>query len=170
MSQDALGLLKHLKTARARWPFPDEDTLTQRFQGPEDEIEGMIKQNTMSLQDSNYGHLYFKVLKIDNTGIALRCINREPLRRQASASNYTPQFVARVAPFPASNPTTYPNNIPLRAQGPPDRPGAPPGDFHCFGCHGTDHMLGECPRMADLVTQGLIIYDEITRKFYMKDK
>ena len=23
MSQDALGLLKHLKTARARWPFPD---------------------------------------------------------------------------------------------------------------------------------------------------
>jgi len=24
MSQDALGLLKHLKTARARWSFPDE--------------------------------------------------------------------------------------------------------------------------------------------------
>jgi len=23
MSQDAIGLLKHLKTARARWPFPD---------------------------------------------------------------------------------------------------------------------------------------------------
>jgi len=23
MSQDALGQLKHLKTARARWPFPD---------------------------------------------------------------------------------------------------------------------------------------------------
>jgi len=25
MSQDALGQLKHLKTARARWPFPDVD-------------------------------------------------------------------------------------------------------------------------------------------------
>ena len=25
MSQDALGQLKHLKTARARWPFPDEE-------------------------------------------------------------------------------------------------------------------------------------------------
>jgi len=24
MSQDALGQLKHLKTARARWPFSDE--------------------------------------------------------------------------------------------------------------------------------------------------
>jgi len=24
MSQDALGQLKHLKTARARWPFPDD--------------------------------------------------------------------------------------------------------------------------------------------------
>jgi len=23
MTQDALGQLKHLKTARARWPFPD---------------------------------------------------------------------------------------------------------------------------------------------------
>ena len=72
-----------------------KEAVTQRFQGPEDEIEGMIKQlNTMSLQDSNYGHLYFKVLKMDNTGVALKCITREPLRRQASASNYTPQFVA----------------------------------------------------------------------------
>jgi len=25
MSQDSLGLLKHLKTARARWPFPDAE-------------------------------------------------------------------------------------------------------------------------------------------------
>jgi len=31
-------------------------------------------------------------------------------------------------------------------------------------------MLGECPRMAELVTQGLIIYDDITCKFFMKDK
>jgi hypothetical protein len=145
-----------------------KEAATQRFQGPEDEIEGMIKQlNTMSLQDSNYGHLYFKVLKMDNTGVALKCITREPLRRQASASNYTPQFVARASPSPAPNPTTYPNNIPMRAQGPP---GAPPGDFHCFGCHSPDHMLGDCPRMAELATKGVIIYDEITRKYYMKDK
>ena len=68
---------------------------------------------------------------------------------------------------PAPNPTTYPNNIPLRAQGPPDRPGPPPGDFHCFGCHSPDHMLGDCPRMAELAVQGVIIYDEITRKYYM---
>ena len=27
MSQDALGQLKHLKTARARWPFPDEPVI-----------------------------------------------------------------------------------------------------------------------------------------------
>jgi len=27
MSQDALGQLKHLKTARARWPFPDVSRL-----------------------------------------------------------------------------------------------------------------------------------------------
>jgi len=28
MSQDALGQLKHLKTARARWPFPDVTVIT----------------------------------------------------------------------------------------------------------------------------------------------
>ena len=28
MSWDALGQLKHLKTARARWPFPDEEPVT----------------------------------------------------------------------------------------------------------------------------------------------
>jgi len=27
MSQNALGQLKHLKTARARWPFPDVDAI-----------------------------------------------------------------------------------------------------------------------------------------------
>ena len=33
MSQDALGQLKHLKTARARWPFPDVPLLAI-FQHP----------------------------------------------------------------------------------------------------------------------------------------
>ena len=31
MSQDALGQLKHLKTARARWPFPDVEGLPTGF-------------------------------------------------------------------------------------------------------------------------------------------
>jgi len=31
MSQDALGLLKHLKTARARWPFPDASSTSVPF-------------------------------------------------------------------------------------------------------------------------------------------
>ena len=39
----------------------------------------MIKQlNTMSLQDPNYGHLYFKVLCLDTTGLASKCIYRQP--------------------------------------------------------------------------------------------
>jgi len=31
MSQDALGQLKHLKTARARWPFPDVGHFCRMF-------------------------------------------------------------------------------------------------------------------------------------------
>jgi len=31
MFQDALGLLKHLKTARARWPFPDVEPILYSY-------------------------------------------------------------------------------------------------------------------------------------------
>jgi len=37
MSQDALGLLKHLKTARARWPFPDG--ITDNYSPTEVEVD-----------------------------------------------------------------------------------------------------------------------------------
>jgi hypothetical protein len=53
---------------------------TQHYQGSEQEIEGIIQQlNTMSLNDPTYGHLYFKVMKLDTSGIAKKCISPEPL-------------------------------------------------------------------------------------------
>ncbi|PPQ76829.1 hypothetical protein CVT26_002425 [Gymnopilus dilepis] len=64
---------------------------------------------------------------------------------------------------------TYPNNIPLssntgnmRQQQPPQPP------FKCFGCNSLEHMLGECPRMHELMQQGVLDHDPKTRKFCLK--
>ena len=47
MSQDALGLLKHLKTARARWPFPDGlvSVSVQASQGKRPDQTGLSNTN-----------------------------------------------------------------------------------------------------------------------------
>ena len=42
---------------------------------PEEDVEGLIRQlNTMSLEDPKYGPLYYKTVKNDPTGVAVRCI------------------------------------------------------------------------------------------------
>jgi len=43
MSQDALGQLKHLKTARARWPFPDVRHMTV------DELSALVEDQLAAL-------------------------------------------------------------------------------------------------------------------------
>jgi len=48
MSQDALGQLKHLKTARARWPFPDEE-----FSHLTQPLNQLLKKDRPSLWDND---------------------------------------------------------------------------------------------------------------------
>jgi len=55
-------LRKKKKTKHVR-KSSEKEKPTQKYQGSEQEIEGMIQQlNTMSLSDPKYGHLYFKVI------------------------------------------------------------------------------------------------------------
>jgi len=69
-----------LKKAENTVPTPAELEQTHKYQGTSGEIENMIQQlNTMSLDDPHYGHLYYKVLLLDKTGITQKCIYREPL-------------------------------------------------------------------------------------------
>ena len=54
MPQDALGQLKHLKTARARWSFPDvrtKDFLAQHLQGLSHILVGHSMENVTSLSE-----------------------------------------------------------------------------------------------------------------------
>ncbi len=153
---------------------------TQRYQGSEQEIEGMIQQlNTMSLQDPKYGHLYYKVMKLDTTGLAQKCVYREPphfAQTRISTRNNPPMTATSSKPmiprqnppstFPRQNsPATFPNNFPIRNRGMP----TPIAPGKCYGCAGDNHMLGECPRMKELVNDGLAIYDVETRKYRMPD-
>ncbi|KAF9526833.1 hypothetical protein CPB83DRAFT_740099, partial [Crepidotus variabilis] len=54
---------------------PEPDVSKQKYEGSAEEVESMIKQlNTMSLHDPAYGHLYYRVLLLDPTGMAAKCI------------------------------------------------------------------------------------------------
>ncbi|PPQ81881.1 hypothetical protein CVT26_014326 [Gymnopilus dilepis] len=64
---------------------------------------------------------------------------------------------------------TYPNSIPLgqgRPRNGPYRQNQQP--YLCFGCFSPEHMLGECPRMQELMQQGVLDFDHNSRKFCMK--
>jgi len=146
-------LRKKKKAKKSKKSINREEKVTQKFQGPDQEIEGMIQQlNTMSLQDPKYGQLYYKVMKLDTTGLAQKCVYREPLHFiqpqvnsvKANSSRVTPN---RLPPMKQNSPATFPNNIPLRNRSMLGQI----GPMQCFGCGGKDHMLGDCPQMQELI-------------------
>jgi len=165
-----------LKKAENTVPTPAELERTHKYQGTSGEIENMIQQlNTMSLDDPHYGHLYYKVLSLDKTGIAQKCIYREPphlSQRYMSNNRQAPPHMSQTSPL------TYPNNIPIQAPRIPprnrdnhnlnvERPPFNPPSNQCYGCFEQGHMLHECPKMADLSQRGVIMQDPSTRKYRM---
>ena len=142
---------------------------TQKYQGPEEDIEGMIHQlNTMSLSDPKYGHLYFKVMKLDTSGLAQKCVYREPphiIQPQVIARANPPMVAtSRTSPSIQRPPVTFPNNLPIR-----NRPMVGQMGPHCYGCSGNDHRLGECPRMKELLREGTVVLDATNHRYYMSD-
>jgi len=156
---------KKKKTKHARKSVEKEKP-TQKYQGPEQEIEGMIQQlNTMSLSDPKYGHLYFKVMKLDTSGLAQKCVYREPPHITQPRTKIPMVATSVSSPQRQNSPTTFPNNLPMRNRSMAGQT----GPMRCFGCSGNDHMLGECPRMKELIKGGTVIFDAVTRKYYMPD-
>ncbi|KDR64904.1 hypothetical protein GALMADRAFT_217754 [Galerina marginata CBS 339.88] len=64
---------------------------------------------------------------------------------------------------------SYPNNIRLPVNQTPGQLTLQQSPFECFGCFSKDHMLGECPRMHELIQQGILEYEPASRKFCMKN-
>ncbi|KAJ7174020.1 hypothetical protein C8R43DRAFT_943648 [Mycena crocata] len=167
-------ILRRKKRASSAESLTDNKYDTAKKDVKTEEVEGMIRQlNSMSLDDPSYGATYFKVLSMDTTGIAAKCVRapkvqpnytQRPPRNFASGLNVAPQ---------AAPPATYPNNIPLNTGA-----GSGPQNYShpeamridgCFGCHDPDHRISECPKLRDLLQKGIIKRDEASRKLVWAD-
>jgi len=152
-----------------------EEDRSRTISAPQEEMDGIIsKLNSMSIQDPAYGQLYFNALKSDPTGIMAQCITRKPLQENMlptpatftaspvpPPSRYYPPASSSQPQFRRPTPTTYPNSMPLRNQGPFN---APPSQAQfrpnqCFGCHDPQHRMRDCPKMAEMVKKGILYFD-----------
>jgi hypothetical protein len=93
---------------------------TQGFQGNEDEIASLIRKlNAMRLDDPEYAPIYYKVMVMDRSGTAEKCV-KPPITERRELSRIGPP-AGRVVPGNVENgpvnPATFPNNIPLGGLG-----------------------------------------------------
>ncbi|KAJ6452563.1 hypothetical protein C8R47DRAFT_1229380 [Mycena vitilis] len=135
-------------------------TRTLQTTGTAEEVTSMIRQlNKMSIADPEYAPVYYKVLTLDSTGIAAKCVQPPRLTQPWTDSGARgPPRAKGPATGGTSNPAglaTYPNNIPV-----------PTG---CFGCGIEGHRIGDCPEIRDLMGKDVLSIDEETRRVRMKD-
>jgi hypothetical protein len=143
---------------------------------PPEEVDGIIQQlNTMSLDDPRYGQLYFKAVHMDETGLAEKCIRRQPKQELPTLGSPTTFGRIRRPEQPHVNNSlpqfTRPNNILIIARNSENavRGDSPMTLNKCYGCFEPSHMLGECPKMADMIRKGLIKLDPQMRKYCLPD-
>ncbi|KAF8196816.1 hypothetical protein K438DRAFT_1967820 [Mycena galopus ATCC 62051] len=147
---------------------------TQKYQGNEEEIARLItKLSKMSLDDKDYAPIYYKVMVMDQKGVAEKCV-RPPVmdipaprarppsrtgtqRREGTSSSSAPSM--------SNGPATYPNNIPLGSRG----NGSEPPSTACYGCGREGHRISECEEVSSLIGKGVIGYDPDSRKLVMKN-
>ena len=161
-----------------------EEDRSRTISAPQEEIEGIIsKLNTMSIEDPMYGQLYYKAVKSDSTGLITQCIYRKPLQENRSSSPsayaattnpppsaYYPSTPSIQPPFQRPAPASYPNSIPIGGQGPLNAspPQAPFRTSYCFGCNDPQHMMRDCPKLAEMLKKG-IVYIDANRKYYLRN-
>jgi hypothetical protein len=121
---------------------------------PEDSgIEKIIHQlNTMSLEDPQYGALYYKAVKNDRGGLVAQCINRKPKQDSNNRVTREPpphQGQAPVRPPYSRGLLPYFENFTPKDTGP----------MKCYGCSGQGHSLKHCLKMANMVYKGLVSLD-----------
>jgi hypothetical protein len=143
-------------------------------------FEGLIEWlNTMSIEDPQYGTLYYQAVSRDSSGLVAQCIRQKP--RQVTVAPIAPQPIRplsirpqQVRPQPMQYPPPRdlpPHQYPV-SNGPqpyprgiiPQQPGMQIPS-KCFGCAGTDHSLRDCSKMAQLLNQGIVTRDSQTLKY-----
>ncbi|KAJ7457075.1 hypothetical protein FB451DRAFT_1510759 [Mycena latifolia] len=136
----------------------------QKYSGNKEEIAGMIRKlNAMNINDPEYAPIYYKVMVMDQSGTAEKCV-KPPFVERVEARTRGPQSPATAAKPETPSSATFPNNIPL---GQPQRYG-PGSDFKgCYGCLEDGHRIFECRQIAELVHRNVIAFDEETRRYTM---
>lgn len=136
--------------------------------GTTEEVSSLIRQlNKMSITDPEYLPVFYKVLALDTTGNAAKCVQPPRLDGTLPASN-----VFRTRDGPVGNtggggsggPATYPNNIPLGTASVQK-----PENVGCFGCHKEGHRINDCADLQELIKQSVVYHDEESRRLRMKD-
>jgi hypothetical protein len=138
--------------------------------GTAEEVSTLIRQlNKMSITDPEYPPVFYKVLALDTTGVAVKCVQPPRLANGWADGNKGPtkprdNIGPVVNPPTISGVATYPNNIPLGT------PGSARIEFSgCFGCLKDGHRIGECPEIQDLLNQDMVYNDSETQRLRMKD-
>src|SRR4029077_19696631 len=118
-------------------------------------VEGLIERlNTMSIDDPHYGALYYQAVSQDKLGLVAQCIMRKPKQatRELQPHQYTPALERQ--PYPKGilprQPTTQMSS-------------------KCYGCFDVGHSLRDCPKMSQLLNQGIISLDPNTFKYRLSD-
>ncbi|KAF8158928.1 hypothetical protein K438DRAFT_1986103 [Mycena galopus ATCC 62051] len=119
----------------------------------------------MKLDDPEYASVYYKAMVMDQSGLAGKCVKPPTLGGNVVPRSITPFRPTATRPLEGGpmNPATYPDNIPLGGQG------SGRGEDSCYGCFGTGHRVNECPRIAVLVANNVIMTSPETRRFVMKN-
>lgn len=128
---------KNLKKVRFRSKTPKA----------EDGVEEMIEQlNKMSIDDPAYGTLYYRACLANPI---VREIVPSPIngRKRSSSASRSGQDFEREAPPHFRN----------------SRPPPSSANSGCYGCGGTGHAMYMCPKMKDLMDQGIVKRDEAGR-------
>ncbi|KAF7361899.1 RT-RNaseH-2 domain-containing protein [Mycena venus] len=148
---------------------------TQSFQGNEEEIARLVTRlSKMNLEDPEYAPIYYKVMVMDRSGIAERCV-KPPQLGKGEVPRIRPPSRTGVPRTESSGvgAASYPNNIPLgRPTGggnPSGNGGANTGQIQCFGCDEDGHRMSDCPHLGELVRQGVIYHNEEIRRLVMKN-
>ncbi|KAJ7439822.1 hypothetical protein FB451DRAFT_1191895 [Mycena latifolia] len=94
----------------------------------------------MNINDPEYAPIYYKVMVMDQSGTAEKCV-KPPFGDRTEARTRGPLNMPQALKTEGQSPATYPNNIPL---GQPQRYG-PGTDFKgCYGCLEDGHRIFEC--------------------------
>ncbi|KII89511.1 hypothetical protein PLICRDRAFT_175686 [Plicaturopsis crispa FD-325 SS-3] len=124
-----------------------------------EEVEGLIRQlNKMSIDDTEYGATYYKALKIDSDiAKVVRPPQINPPPPTASQQSTKPSYQSsgtfqRQAPPHMMNATSNGNN----------RGG-------CFGCGDPSHPIRYCPKINQLVEDGVLKRDAYSRSIQLSD-